>query len=288
MSIFKKTLGVIIFSLATGLAGCPDSPTFDPHQYENELRKQMQEKDESNKRKVREAYEAMDAALREKNLTSFVLAYEQAVEVEEQLSEDKFALVEWFKLDKTLNEGMYGGILLRTRLEPKMLDQWPASCSQGNDQIKTSIDELVRFRNNRSTSEGHEKQDKWQLYVIFDDETLSAVNDGKMPLAAIVSPSHGFTIPGKFAELNYDSQADFFAFSLYNVSRKGVSNGVQKYCDVLDLGADGIDGCDARLNFIEESQIRAANRQYRNCLTQTLAKLKGRYKGSDYFKKTNP
>ncbi len=245
---------------------------------------QTQEPDNIEKR-TDEVYQQMDSALARKDLPAFVSAYRRAIEFQQEIQDNPSpsATGKWMRLFMDTTTGIYGNIFLQAMSYPGILEQWPASCATTPHQgIREDLERYIRFVNNKRAASGAENG-RWHWLTIFDNETLANSNQREVHPEANYAQNARFLKPGIFSQLDYSGPGITVLFSLYQTSRQGTSSRIERLCDIIDLGADGIDACDARLNLIDLEQIEENNRQYKGCLTQTLEKLQQRYAGSGLF-----
>ncbi len=228
-------------------------------------------------------YAKMDDALAKKDLPAFVEAYRDTSEFLDGLK--ALPLVTdavWFETFEETRHQTYGEIFAATMTHPEILENWEAPNSVGDRDVERKLTALIDFVNNKRASDDHTLP-KWNWMTIYDDKTLSLVRNSSLPPGTAMLSEASYLPPGTFSDFDWYQQADFSRFTLFHTEQDGVANTVRRECDVLDLGADGIDRTDAILNDIPEEEIDAANDQYGACLDSTIAQIQKRYSGTGFF-----
>jgi len=235
------------------------------------------------------AYEAMDKALSDKDLPAFVRAYTEAYEfAAELMNEDEMTsadIGDRYFLNTVLNQSLngantYGALFKRiTVTHPEILEAWPQNCS-GDSETQTQIDELRAFNEKWRKTQEWEYRPKWTFSAVFDDETLERIRN----VGFVHRKGYDATLTitdapeGRYSSFSYDETSHVFEFVIADISRANpLELTVQRPIEVIDLGGDGIDRCDARLNGIQDSQISEANARYRENMAVTRERLRQRY-----------
>ncbi len=233
--------------------------------------------------KRNEHYKEMDDALAQKDLPAFVDAYRDTREFMEEIGEMGLVTdAAWHETFYDTSRGTYGQIFAQIMANPEMLRDWPSDCGDEYSDAKSMIGDMVGFVNNKRRDEGIQI-DMWEWMTIHDDGTLELTRNANLPHGASMNDSSRYLTPGTFTRIDWYEDASFIRFSLFTTQNNGIATSVTRECDVLDLGGDGIDRCDARLNGVQESQIDSANSQYDSCLHTSRDKLHERYEGTGFF-----
>ncbi len=131
--------------------------------------------------------------------------------------------------------------------------------------------------NGKTTNYEKEGNDTLSLVVVFDDQKLASIKEGKETLC---------DQDCQFAEVSYYPDTDALNLCVYG-RRKKAGHGrtfvSEEKFQVLDFDGDGIlKGIDGRVNGIEPERILEVNKDYKVHLQRIVDILKTRYQGK-YF-----
>ncbi len=263
----KKTL-ITILAILTLKFGCGIS-------YETKLNNLM--KKESN------IYQQMDNALQEKDLGEFVRAYKEAVEFKRELSDSELIYmgpIIWRKLFDSLNEDVYGPIYVKLNHDPSIIDKQHNNSppySFTREGVRVSIQELIMDIGEHFPK--LVKNNDWEFSFYYDDKALDVSKRGMSHAKAESKRDFRSLPPGEYAIIQYHRKAGVVIYSHLITSKNGTESQVTRLCDLIDLGADGIDGLDATLNGIgtDDESIREANKKIFTSISRTSKRFKERY-----------
>lgn len=308
----KIIVGLLALTLGFGAGSCNDQqrgnssdaqPKIEEKREDNPLFKELQEIigkstdlgfAEGRKfidSKVEKVYQKMNEALAQKDLPRFVRAYREANLFEKQLIEigDCYkGAFHWMQLFDDLNRNYFGNIYTAVMANPQILDNWPTYCSAIDQRARSLAEGLYNFDRNRRLSKGNKVGDKrgngHQIW--HEDAALSVFTSrGIHPNATTIGEGRYF-LDGTYTEMWFSEQADVMVYnSITNTrSESPLESTAHRECSFIDLGMDGIDACDARLNGITESNIPAANERAIGCMAKTTEVSKRRYAGTGFIK----
>lgn len=242
--------------------------------------------------KVKEVYKKMNSALAQKDLPGFVHAYKEAKLFQEQLIKvgDCYGgSFHWMQLFDELNRSYFGNIYTKVMTDPQILDAWPTDCDSVNQKAKSLAEGLYDFDRNRHLSLGDKVGDKDGNghQILHEDRNLLIANSGNIHANAITTGEGRYFLDGTiYTEMWFSEQADVMVYSLVMNTSSGspLESTAHRECSFIDLGMDGIDACDARLNGVKEQDIATANGRAIDCMEKTTEVLKRRYAGTGFIK----
>ncbi len=169
-----------------------------------------------------------------------------------------------------------GDIFKRTVYDLTILKEQPTNCP-GYDPAEERVQKIIAFDNRWKEAQGWKRAPESGIFIHFDDTALSQIKAANLGDPRLVGKGNVYgVLPGEtVAPFLYNSDSDVFTFNMAEVQPNGIERTVIWRCNVIDLGADGIDACDARLN--EVTDIPAANKKYVDCMNATLDKVQERY-----------
>lgn len=231
----------------------------------------------------------MDKALKKKDIPAFLTSYKEAKELADILlkgDDDPYKN----SLNKhagrilldNLSSGDYGSVY-RKVLQYGKDTYWEKGCSTlANSSLL--IDDLIRFGRIRYAAKKGEVPKLWDLDVIFDDKLLTQERQEGLDTVGSTKKETGNNLPdGRYTSFGYNNSAQLFMFDMIDITTPEVlGRNTTWLCSVVDLGADGIDKCDAKLNGVTD--IEAANRKYSDCMLRTREKLVSRYSEAAFNK----
>lgn len=158
---------------------------------------------------------------------------------------------------------------------PVLLENWPTECS-GDDVTTEYTNALIAFGQEKIGTAYNGENKDWLFETIFSEDVLEASRVAQTLRYAV--NRYESEPEGRYAPFSYRVPAQAFTFALLDVTEIGLPEGTIDYaCNIIDLGADGIDACDARINGIAPEQISQANETYKKCMELTTTRLRERY-----------
>ena len=241
--------------------------------------------------KVEEVYKRMNTALAQKDLPGFVRAYQEAVLFGKQIMVIGGCYggsFHWMELFDDMNQNYFGNIYTKVMANPKILDDWPAYCGTIDQRARSLANELYNFDRNKRLSEGDKIGDKsGNGHQIWHEDRALTVSTSRNihPNATTIGEGRYF-LDGTYTEMWFSEQADVMVYNLITNTRSEspLESTAHRECSFIDLGMDGIDACDARLNGVKESDITLANERAIGCMAKTTEVLKRRYAGTGFIK----
>lgn len=241
--------------------------------------------------KVEEVYKSMNDALARKDLPGFVRAYQEADLFGKQLEgiADCFGgSYHWLDLFIDININYFGSIHTKIMANPQILDDWPAYCGSVNLRARSLAEGLYDFNRNRHLSFGYKVRGKAGNGhdIQHQDETLLIINSRNIHSSAISNGEGRYFLDGTHTEMWFSEQANVMVYNLITNthSESPLESTAHRECSFIDLGMDGIDACDARLNGVKESDIPIANERAVGCMAKTTEVLKRRYAGTGFIR----
>ena len=238
------------------------------------------------------AYRLMDKYLKEKNISAFLSSYKQARELADRLlkgdNEDILKGISNKHAGRILLDnlvtGDYGAVYTRL-IQYNQNTEWPKDCPSADSSSKNLVEDLVRFGRIRYAIRKGNVPERWDLDIIFDDKILAQQKQEGFETTPSVTYETGNNLPdGRYTTFGYNNAAQLFTFNMIDIDTpEPLGRKTTWLCDVVDLGADGIDACDAKINRI--SDIDSANKKYLDCLERTKTKLVSRYSKAQFSDK---
>ncbi len=242
--------------------------------------------------KVDETYNSMNKALAAKDLPQFMAAYREAVAVKEQLKESGkqgslSSQAYYFMMFNDLTQNYLGAIATKILSDPSILEDWPTNCSsldigargltQGLYRVNQSLSRLQKTVDSEDVPDRPVDVEK---LLAYHDETIAAsARDRKVYPATVLNNEARYFLDGTYTEVQFSTPANLMLYTLFTTQHSSISpleSTVKRDCGFIDLGLDGIDRCDARLNGIpdDETAIKAANEEAKECIITSLEDLK--------------
>lgn len=241
---------------------------------------------------VEKVYEKMNSALARKDIPEFMRAYQEAVLFYNQLEKigDCYKGEYGGNLDYDLNMAYFGNIHTLIMTNPHILEEWPAPayCGSVNQTAESLATELHDFNWNRTISLGKD------VGVLINGSGHTISHDVNTFLIAVSANLDGdatffgegrYFIDGTYTYMRFSERANLMVYNLITNlhSENPLESTAYRECSFIDLGMDGVDACDARLNGIQEEDIPAANERIIRCMTKTTEVLRRRYAGTGFI-----
>ena len=241
--------------------------------------------------KVEEVYGKMNSALAQKDLPRFIRAYQETILFDKQIvriGECYDGPSHWMQLFDDMNRNYFGNIYTKVMANPQILDNWPAYCGTVDQRARSFAEGLYHFDRNRRLSKGDKVGGKnGNGHQIWHEDMALAVSTSRdiHPNATTIGEGRYF-LDGTYTEMWFSEQADVMVYDLITNTRSEspLESTAHRECSFIDLGMDGIDACDARLNGVKESDITLANERAIGCMAKTTEVLKRRYAGTGFIK----
>ncbi|MFC1648225.1 hypothetical protein ACFL1B_02080 [Nanoarchaeota archaeon] len=231
---------------------------------------------------VSAAFDYMDEALASKDLPAFMEAYRTAFSLTEIMDER----IEYehpapflgmtIRFRTELTQELYGNVFGRIASDPSILEDWPTYCGVSDSRVQELFGDLLDFVS-RKTPDLRQRfgSSEWTTY--FDDEALAQIRNEDVSPEVSSYQSQRFMLPGTYSTFSYSIPAESAVFTSYETSKEGLESNIFREVDAFDLGMDGIDACDARLNGLSPEDIPSANQQLGDALETTIKVLDARY-----------
>ncbi|MEK6938148.1 MAG: hypothetical protein AABX04_03820 [Nanoarchaeota archaeon] len=232
----------------------------------------------------------MDLALQNKNVPQFVAAYHRAVQFQKDLagiSPDLTGLAS-ARMETSLKVGLDGDIYTLVASNQGILQNWPESCYSNSD-TKDLVRTLIDFNQRRwaATTAKEERPKHTSGHLIYhDDSQLLLAQSRQIPNEQVGDKERTYFKPDSIiSNFNYNPRSKVIGYSLTTSTREGISGSLTRECNFIDLGADGLDRCDALLNGFPDTPegIASANSKAANCMRKTIDVLKVRYAGTGFI-----
>jgi hypothetical protein len=186
-----------------------------------------------------------------------------------------------------LNRGFFGSSYISALADSSILENWPTVCPIVNPEAAALAKGLYNFdRTERlATNSTPDGRNGTGRFIVHDDEILTRMRAANIHSSAFRDQEVRYFIDGTYTDMWFSKETNIMLYTLFTSTHSSqlLGSTVVRQCSFIDLGMDGIDACDARLNRIAQEDISLANQRIIACMTQTTEVLKERYAGKGYM-----